>query len=406
MPILKLSEFFKIPIKPFLYGAFLSRIQQTNIDGKPYFYAYSMFQSSKYIYPADFSFHGYASRFVEKLNLHSGYENWQVHHVTQKSMELRFYILNDLNISTENFYIMLYQNLHNCDWAYSEQINPEQKSFIRGFMELRGSVDTNRPLIAQDYFFNNRIDIKKAMILIDQMHLPMEYTNFNARNLQPQFVSGENRRNPQLRINLNYYAKEIGFINDYKAKIFETCYDQHNKTEENGIIYFNVPLPNPRNYEARFIDYLNFFTNNIYQKQLTTSAIRELRQHMGFDEQQRSSSRNQDIVHLFNKIAPDKCAICGTTKTFENKKTGKQYFEVHHVISFRNNQELDNLANLVKLCPTCHNMLKKGKAPKEKQIKAIIKILHEHNEIYEFASSFLGINDINEMSEEIYNRLG
>ena len=273
-------------------------------------------------------------------------------------------------------------------------------------MELRGSIDTTMRLIAQDYFFNNNIDIKKAMILIDLMHLPVEYANFNPRDLQPQFVSGENQRNTQFRINLYYYAKEIGFINDYKAKIFETVYNQHNRREENGILFFTLSLPNTNN--MNFVNYLNFFTNNIYKKELTKEIIQDLRIRLGFDKNATldSVSRNRNIIEIFNKITPDKCAICGTTSTFLNRGTGNQYFEIHHVISFRNNQNLDNIANLVKLCPTCHNMLKKGKATKETQIKAIIKILHEHSEICEFASSFLGITDINKISEEVYNRLG
>lgn len=200
MSILKLSSFFKIPVKPFLYGAFLSRIMQTTSDGNTYFYAYSNFRASKYIYPSDFNFLNYAPVLVNKLNQCSGYQNWVIHNASATSMELRFYILNDLGISKEQFYIMLYQSLHNCSWVYSERINTEQKSFIRGFMELRGSIDTTMRLIAQDYFFNNNIDIKKAMILIDLMHLPVEYANFNPRDLQPQFVSGENQRNTQIYI--------------------------------------------------------------------------------------------------------------------------------------------------------------------------------------------------------------
>ena len=51
-------------------------------------------------------------------------------------------------------------------------------------------------------------------------------------------------------------------------------------------------------------------------------------------------------------------------------------------------------------------MLKKNATAKGEQIKAIIKILSEHTEILEFAKSYLQIDDINEIAEEIWERLG
>ena len=152
---------------------------------------------------------------------------------------------------------------------------------------------------------------------------------------------------------------------------------------------------------------LNFFTNYIYEKKLTPVAIEELRKRLGFTTSaSEKSNRNRTIVELFSEISEDKCAICGTTKTFENKRTGRQHFEIHHIISYKNGVELDNIANLVKLCPTCHDMLKKNATAKGEQIKAIIKILSEHAEVLEFAKSYLQIDDINEIAEEIWIRLG
>ena len=150
---------------------------------------------------------------------------------------------------------------------------------------------------------------------------------------------------------------------------------------------------------------LNYF---IYEKKLTPVAIAELRKKLGFTDNSPSekTNRNRTIIELFNEISEDKCAICGTTETFVNKRTGKQHFEIHHVISYKNGIELDNIANLVKLCPTCHDMLKKNATAKEKQIKAILKILSEHSEVLEFAKSYLQIDDINELGEEIWTMLG
>lgn len=408
MQSIKLSYFLKLEIKPFLLGAFISRIMETEVDGNKYFYCYSSFKASHVIFRDDFSFKEYSKTLVAKFNKLSGHYNWCVERVSDTLMELRFNILNDLNMPKSLFYKTLYNKTLSAFWIIDDQMNDSKKDFIRGFIELRGSVDTNAKFLSQDYFYDNRIELKKAQILTDHMGIPIKYANFNARNLQPQYVSGARKRNTQFRINVFYYAKEIGFINEYKAEIFNRSYKTDGKVIINDIVYFNLELPVPKNDDATFIKYINFFTDNIYEKKLTPQAISLLRQKIGFTDQNPSDSRkrNMSIIDLYNEIAPDECAICGTTKTFLNKNTGRQHFEVHHVISFCNGKEVDNIANLVKLCPTCHDMLKKNRAPKEEQLNAIRKILHNHQEIYDFTSSYLGIDDFNELVEKIWELLG
>ncbi|MBO5481147.1 MAG: HNH endonuclease [Clostridia bacterium] len=409
MKRLTVSELLaKKEIKPFLYGAFLNRIMTATILGQPCFYAYTSFRISKAVYQDDFPFYAYADELIASLNHFSGFYNWEKYNVKESHMELRFYLVNDLQITSTQFYALLYKKMLTCDWLTGEEFNDDKKSFIRGFMELRGSVDTTAKLIAQDYFYNNNVELKKAQILTNMMDLPIAYANFNARNLQPQYVNGKNQRNAQFRINLMFYANQIGFINKYKATVFDHSYRNHGKTELDGITFFALDLPKRTDYDVTFIKYLNFFTNFIYEKRLTPVAVAELRKKLGFTDNSLSekTNRNRTIIELFNEIAEDKCAICGATETFVNKRTGKQHFEVHHVISYKNGVELDNIANLVKLCPICHDMLKKNATAKEKQIKAILKILSEHNEILEFAKSYLQIDDINEIAEEIWIRLG
>jgi len=405
---IKASELLKKEIKPFLFGAFLNRIMDTKIDKDSYFYCYSKFRNSKAVFKSDFDFIPFAKVLIEKYNRLSGYFNWQIHSVKESSIEIRFYVLNDLSISKTIFYKMLYQKLNSTSWIMDENISEDKKSFIRGFMEPRGSVDTTAKLISQDYFYNDRIELKKAQILTDMMNLPIEYANFNPRNLQPQYISGENKRNAQFRINVFFYASKIGFLNDYKALIFDKSYSSLGRTVKDDVIYFSVSLPPRKNDDIVFIKYLNFFTNNIYQKQLTANSIVELRKKLGFEKNVQTSKykRDQSIIEIFREISEDKCAICGTTDTFINRTTNRPHFEIHHMISFHNGKEFDNIANLVKLCPTCHDMMKKGAASKETQIKAIIKILGEHHEIYEFTSGYLGLTDINELADKIWTMLG
>ena len=406
MKRLTVSELLsKKEIKPFLYGAFLNRIMTTK-DGTC-FYAYTYFQSSKAVYKDDFNFISYADELLANLNHFSGFHNWEKDTAEKTHIELRFYAVNDLNISATQFYSLLYQKMAKCEWWTKPDLNDEKKAFIRGFIELRGSVDTTAKLIAQDYFFNNSIELKKAFILTNMMDLPICYANFNPRNLQPQYVSGEKKRNSQFRINLMFYANQIGFINKYKATIFENTYYNRGKKEVDGLFFFDVDLPKPRDDSAKFVKMLNFFTNNIYKKNLTKDAVQNLRKRLGFNNDiNEKTHRNNTIIAIFNEITEDKCAICGCKETFVNKNTGRHHFEIHHVISYKNGKELDNIANLVKLCPTCHDMLRKNASSKEQQQKAIIKILSEHPEVLEFAKSYLQIDDINKLTEAIWEMLG
>ena len=130
-------------------------------------------------------------------------------------------------------------------------------------------------------------------------------------------------------------------------------------------------------------------------------SLKKLNFDNKFNDKNAKTYRNKKIIEIFKEYAQDICYICGIKSTFINKTTGKNHFEIHHVISYFNDKEVDNIANLVKLCPTCHAMLKKGVSLKQDQILAIKKILNNNQEIYEFASSYLGIEDIDLLSEEI-----
>jgi hypothetical protein len=69
-------------------------------------------------------------------------------------------------------------------------------------MENRGSIDTTRPLIAIDYFYNSKYDVDKAKILYDFMCVPLNVMNINFRELQKQYLDGK-KRNTQFRLDLN-----------------------------------------------------------------------------------------------------------------------------------------------------------------------------------------------------------
>jgi hypothetical protein len=406
--LIKASDFLKYEITPFLYGVFYSRIMpvvEKNIIPKS-FYIYTSFRTSKAVSQSKFSLSAYSSKLNSIYNKLSGYSQWTIHKADDSKVELRFYIDNDLNINSSSFYNLIYQKLRSEKWLYTIGLNEEKKFFVRGYMESRGSVDTSLKLFAQDYFYSNSFELKRVLLLTDDIGIPISYANFNARNMQPQFVSGYRKRNAQFRINLFYYAKEIGFVNEYKALVFESAYGKFNRIEKDSVIFYDVPVSSINN-SVQFINYLNFFTNNIYNKQLTPKTIESLREELGFDKSinDQGPTRNRSIVLLFDQISEDKCGLCGTKKTF-TKSNGREAFEIHHVIPFHNGQEYDNIANFIKLCATCHRSLKKGNAQRQFQIEAVMKILKNYIEIYEYTSAALGIQEITNLADKIVGMLG
>ena len=406
----KLKDLLNFDIKPFLFGVLFSRIVSDEKKEIPEeLYVYTAFRASKAVNFSDFSFKEYSSKLIEKYDFSSGYRNWKVKSVSDTSMKLSFPILNDMNVSIESLNDIIYKRLMQESWLFEEGLTEEKKMFMRGYMETRGSIDLSGNYIAQDYFYNNQMELKRIQIFMDLLGIPLSYLNFNPRELQGDFITGKSRRNTQFRINIHYYAREFGFLNDYKALIYEKNYKtKQYKLEINNVVYYEVEPPS-RNDSISFIKYINFFSNNIFKKDLNKQKIMHLRENLGFNRDGKEidgQSRNQTIIETFDLVSPDKCAICGTEKTFLRKSTQRQAFEIHHVIPFHNGKQFDNIANLVKLCPTCHGSLKKGRSTKEEQIKNIILILHGNPAIFEYTSSVLGISNINNLAEEIQNMLG
>ena len=241
---LKISDLLKYDITPFLFGVFYSRVMnEPKDDNVPdRFYVYSSFRRSKVVYRSTISFVNYIPKLIESYNYLSGYYNWEIYKLDEDNVDIRFYVINDLDINVENFSTLIYRKLLNSTWIYDDVLNSHKKDFIRGYMETRGSVDTTLKLIAQDYFYNNSFELKRIQVLTDLMNLPISYANFNPRNMQPDYVSGRRKRNSQFRINLFFYSKIIGYVNEYKALIFEKAYSPKNKVKKKGVIYYNVEL--------------------------------------------------------------------------------------------------------------------------------------------------------------------
>lgn len=422
--MIKLSTFLNGEIHPLLHGAFLSRIIQSN-DGK-YFAAVSSYQKSTKVKDPEFDFYQYTEKYVETLNDIIGFSGWiskeEYDHsynycnFINRGKEKAFFIIeNDLNISNESFFSKLYKKLFtDVDYIQGETLNENKKNFIRGFCELRGSIDTSRPLIAMDYFYDNGFELNKARLLNEYMGVPYYIININFRQLQTEYLLGINKRNTQLRLQLNWYSNNIGFINEYKVKIIQNSYIPLGYKKINQVHYVEFPVVEYRESDL-FVTRLNHFSSKLFNKDLSSKNIDDIRKELGFDIEKDASrsikvQRNREIVELVRLYTEDECAGCKTKfdiseRSFTHRKTGRPYFEIHHTISFNNNIELDHEDNLVKLCPVCHSCIKSGVGTPEAQQNIIRNILHNALNVKQFVHSFFDTSDEKILIDEIYYSL-
>ncbi|GAA9843639.1 hypothetical protein VN0481_02390 [Helicobacter pylori] len=75
------------------------------------------------------------------------------------------------------------------------------------------------------------------------------------------------------------------------------------------------------------------------------------------------------------------------------------------MISLGKIRELDVLANLAKLCPTCHRALKKGSSEEGFQKRLIRNILNRNKDNLEFAQLRFETDDFSTLINRIYESL-
>ena len=423
MKFILLSELFKRKdTKPFLLGVAYSRNIIT--PSKKYFVLSTGFKKSTKVFKTDFDYDNYKIQYRDVLSRESGYTRYlnseiketNIKELISISGDYKLVFENDLKfVNSQTLYLLIAQILLRADWFVNDkELNFNKRMFIRGFVEPRGSIDTTRPYITQDYFYNDSREASRINWLLSYNLFPFYVCNINFRNLQRQHVEGTNKRNTQFRINLNWYLFNIGLYNEYKIKIAQNVYTQfkEKKTIDNAIgFYCDVPEFDKDNNEINYV--LSVFLNNIIdKKELTKADVKKYRIKLGLantddDDTPKKETRSKKIVDIFKEISEDKCAICGTTKTFTEKGTGRQHFEIHHVISVKSGDinELDKIENLVKLCPTCHESLRKGSAPVEKQIESCKKILQNNDLVFNFCSAYFGTNDLEILAERVQENL-
>lgn len=394
----KLSFFLNNNVSPFILGAFYNRFLFTE-DNK-YLYTIISYKSSKKLSElVNSEFENYLHNYINILNAISEQYKWVLANSETKQLNLNIgsaYLIleNDLNLSVNSFFNKLYSKIMNLDIIHDNEINDYKKHFIRGFFEPRGSIDTTLGFLTQDYFYNNDFELRKINLLYEFFNIPAKHLNINFRELQGQFVTGENQRNTQLRIKLKWYLHNIGMINPYKNLLISQEFDyQNKKTIDNITYYINDCTETKDGLISTFEERIKYYTNRIYHKDLNDYETESVRQEIGFDEEEKLTLRDATLVTVFRDNTEDKCVCCKEKydikdRSFINKKNNRYYFEIHHVISLGGNKELDDENNLSKLCPTCHAALKKGRATEEYQKSLINNIINNSPNVLEFAKHY------------------
>ena len=406
-------------ISPFILGCLFSKInmEKGNIIKIKYTYRKSKYFPSISSDDNDNKFILAREQTKKTINnICKPYNYWQTHNDSKDiaKTEIVFHIRNDLNLSKTTITRRIYKKIfESCEWIFDTQLNNSKKEFIAGFMESRGSIDTGRPYITQDYFFDDLFELKRVKLLDDFLNIPTNKTNINFRETQEQFVKNVNKRNTQYRINIFWYSYHIGIINPYKLAILKYCrkniIKEHSK---NGFVYLEYFESNQNIKYNDFVDSrLNFYANNIFRKKLSHQDISKIRKQLELSsEENYKQRRNREIVETVRLATDDSCDSCKneydiSNRTFIHKRTNRPYFEIHHVISLGNNHELDEIENLSKLCPVCHTALKKSLSSENTQIEIIKKILQNNQIVKEFCSNFYDTDEINTLASNIQKNL-
>ncbi|GHS09984.1 hypothetical protein VN1284_09010 [Helicobacter pylori] len=378
---------------PFNLGVLLSRFQIKNDR----IYGVCSYKASKFV-------HGYEeskTQVLNALNTLSKHQIWRFNQgsVTKIKGTFVFILENDLQLDENSFYKKLLNSLIDNDFFNRSNLmnlmTLNQKRFLSGFFESRGSIDTQRNFLTLDYFFHSPLEFNKFHYLIDLFNIPSEALNFNFRELQPEHAQGINQRNAQFRIYLDWYLYHIGLFNPYKARIahhvFKTTiiYDG---------IYYKLNYPPTTKYHGNsFTERAHFYLKNIYQQDLDDKSIEKLREQLGFIQKSEEFKRDSKIINFYRISTPNVCSACCDDYDIKERSfislplykitqnPDSYYTEIHHVISLGKNRELDVLENLAKLCPTCHRALKKGSSEEEFQKRLIRNILNRNKDNLEFA---------------------
>ena len=405
---MKVSEFLQSnDIPTFLLGAFYGRYEITKDNN--YIYTYSTYRNWTKIYDNQELCNKSKISFLNLLNsICSPFNLWVKGTKQFPKTDIVFALENDLKLTKDNFFNRLNRKILNAEFIDDANFTEAKKMFIRGFSELRGSLDRNRNLLAMDYVYNSQQEVKRVRLLIDYLNIPTYIVNYNFREFQPEYNKGK-KRATQLRYNIQWYATNIGFINEYRIEAFKHNFYYTDIKKEGLVTYFICPLPT-RSDNTTFESRLAYYSNNVLGKKLTKADFNKFSKLIGADKGSDSFKRDWSIVNYVRYTTPDVCVCCCDDydikdRTHIEAKTGRYHFEIHHMISVGQNKELDDVDNLAKICPSCHASLGRGSADEKTQKELIIKIFKHKPNILEFCKSYFDEEDFETVVHKVWESL-
>ena len=405
---MKVSEFLNnSDIPTFLLGAFYGRYEFT-ADNR-YIYTYSSYRNWTKVYDNEALCQQSKDTFIVQANeISKPYSYWQKGSVMFPKADIVFAVENDLELSKDNFFNRLNRKILNSNFLDESSLTEDKKMFIRGFSELRGSLDRNRKLLTMDYIKRSQPETKRVRLLIDSLNVPVYVVNYNFREFQADYRAGK-KRETQLRYNIYWYATNIGFINEYRLEAFKKNFYYNSIRKEGVVTYFVCQQP-LRSDNTTFENRLAYYTHNVFDKKLTKTDLLKFKGMIGSSAESDSFKRDFSIVNYVRYCTPDVCVCCCDDydiqdRTHVEPKTGRYHFEIHHMISVGKNKELDDVDNLAKICPACHASLGRGSASENVQKKLIRKIFKHKENILKFCESYFDEKDFETLVDLVWKSL-
>lgn len=406
---MKVSEFLSCDnIPAFILGSFYGRYEFTKDNSC--IYTYSSYRNWTKTYNNKELCDNSKISFLSQLNeICKPLSLWINGNTNYPKADIVFSIENDLNLSKDSFFNKLNRKILNSEFIYENGLTDEKKMFIRGFSELRGSIDKNRNLLSMDYMKNSQPETKRVRLLIDYFNVPVGVVNYNFREFQPDYQLGK-KRETQLRYNIFWYAQNIGFINEYRIAAFKENFYYTEVKKEGFVTYFICPQP-IKTDNTTFENRVAYYSHNVFDKKLTRGDITKFKELIGnTNVQDESFKRDATIVNYVRYFTPDICVCCCddydiTKRTHIEVATGKPHFEIHHMISVGKIKELDDVDNLAKLCPSCHSSLRRGSADEKTQKTNIRKIFSHKQNILDFCKSYFDEQDEENIVDLVWKAL-
>lgn len=265
-----------------------------------------------------------------------------------------------------------------------------RQDFISGFFACRASLDQNRKTVTIDYWYETAYELETktrallSLFSLGELHAIMP---INFRDLQPDYVHNDHKRETQFRLKANWFTKNAYLINPYKNECLKIVKDSMQDFKQ-------------ANTKHDFLKRLSQYSEYIYGKETMQDAMEEYRNKLGFSKDKvYEHTRDQNLISIVRELLPDECAGCSekydiNDRTFPHKnRGGVPYLEIHHIISLANNQDLDTEFNLSKLCPVCHTSMKKGRAEQSYQKQIINRILDHHSVKDDFIQKYLNTDN-------------